>query len=139
MQTEITIKVKRTISDLLYSHGYLVTRKSENLLLVNLKEYETPLILVEAEDELYFQLDIIELTHLINDINLYKLLLKLNMELTPLALAIDDSRPEGEILVLVESLAIDNIYENEVISVIENIESSILNIASLLRNYLNKQ
>lgn len=139
MQTEVTIKVKRTISDLLYSYGYLVTRKSENLLLVNLKEYETPLILVEAEGELYFQLDIIELAHLINDINLYKLLLKLNMELTPLALGIDDSRPEGEILVLVESLAIDNIYENEVISIIENIESSILNIASLLRNYLNKQ
>lgn len=138
METEVSIKVKRSISDLLYSHGYIVNRKSDNLLLVNLKEYETPLILVEAEEELYFQLDIIELAYLINDIKLYKLLLKLNIDLTPLSLAIDDSREGGEILVLVESLAIDNIYENEVISIIENIESSILEIASFLKTYLNK-
>jgi hypothetical protein len=106
-------------------------------MLVTLKDYETPLILVEDENELYFQLDIIEMSHLVEDINLYKMLLRTNTELAPLALAIDDSREEDEVLVLIESIDRDNIDDRILIGIIEHFEDSIIKIAVMLKNYIN--
>lgn len=137
METQVKINVKQSITELLYSYGYIVKRESDALMLVTLKDYETPLILVEDEDELYLQLDIIELSSLVEDINLYKLLLTMNMELAPLALGVDDSRDGEEILVLIESLNRENIDDKELIGIIEHIESSVIRIAVLLKNYIN--
>jgi hypothetical protein len=137
METQVKINVKQSITELLYSYGYIVKRQSDSLMLVTLKDYETPLILVEDENELYFQLDIIEMSHLVEDINLYKMLLRTNTELAPLALAIDDSREEDEVLVLIESIDRDNIDDRILIGIIEHFEDSIIKIAVMLKNYIN--
>lgn len=137
METQVKINVKQSITELLYSYGYIVNRQSDSLMLVTLKDYETPLILVEDENELYFQLDIVEMSHLVEDISLYKMLLRLNTELAPLALAIDDSRDEDEVLVLIESLDRENIDDRELIGIIEHLESSIIRVAIMLKNYIN--
>lgn len=139
MQTEVSIRAKRTLSDVLYSYGYIVNHEREGVLIVTLKEYETPLIIVEEEDQLYFQLDIIGVDVLVEDTGLYKVLLKLNADLTPLSLAIDDSREEGEVLILTEALARENIDENELESVMEAFETSIIDIAVVVKDYLKNQ
>lgn len=137
METQVKINVKQSITELLYSYGYIVKRQSDSLMLVTLKDYETPLILVEDENELYFQLDIIEMSHLVEDVSLYKMLLRLNTELAPLALAIDDSRDEDEVLVLIESLDRENIDDKELIGIVEHLEASIIRVAIMLKNYIN--
>ena len=137
METQVKINVKQSITELLYSYGYIVKRQSDSLMLVTLKDYETPLIVVEDENELYFQLDIIEMSHLMEDISLYKMLLRMNTELAPLALAIDDSREEDEVLVLIESLDRENIDDKVLIGIIEHLEASIIRIAIMLKNYIN--
>lgn len=137
METEVSIRAKRTISDLLYSYGYMVKREQDEVLFVTLRDYETPLIIIEGEDELFFQLDIIGINQLVENSSLYKILLKMNMDLAPLSLAIDDSNEDsGEILVMAESLARENIDENELIAVVEAFEDSIIKVVYVLKEYL---
>ncbi len=137
METEVSIKAKRTISDLLYSYGYIVKRHQDDVLFVTLRDYETPLIIVEGEEELFFQLDIIGINQLVEDSSLYKILLKMNMDLAPLSLAIDNSDEDsGEILLMTESLVKENIDENELVSVVEAFEKSIIKVVYVLKDYL---
>lgn len=137
METEVSIRAKRTISDLLYSYGYIVKREQDDILFVTLRDYETPLVIIEGEDELFFQLDIIGIKQLVEDSSLYKILLKMNMDLAPLSLAIDDAdENSGEVLVMAESLARENIDENELIAVVEAFEESIIKVVYLLKDYL---
>ncbi len=137
METEVSIRAKRTISDLLYSYGYIVKRQQDNVLFVVFRDYERPLIIIEGEEELFFQLDIIGINQLVEDSNLYKMLLKMNMDLAPLSLAIDDSSEgSGEILLMTESLMKENIDENELVAVVEAFEESIIKVVYVLKDYL---
>ncbi len=137
METEVSIRAKRTISDLLYSYGYIVKRQQDNVLFVVFRDYERPLIIIEGEEELFFQLDIIGINQLVEDSSLYKMLLKMNMDLAPLSLAIDDSSEgSGEILLMTESLMKENIDENELVAVVEAFEESIIKVVYVLKDYL---
>lgn len=135
METSVNVRIKRTIEEVLLANGYLSEIQSNNIILVGLKNIQAKLIVIEEDKKLYFQLDVLPLNEIYEDINIYKELLKLNYEIVPLAMAIDATDLEDNILIITTTLEVENLDENELMNVIINFEGAIEKAIVTLKNY----
>jgi len=135
METSVNVRIKRTIEEVLLANGYLSEIQSNNIILVGLKNIQAKLIVIEEDKKLYFQLDVLPLNEIYEDINIYKELLKLNYEIVPLAMAIDATDLEDNILIITTTLEVENLDENELMNVIINFEVAIEKAIVTLKNY----
>lgn len=135
MKTIVNVKLKRNLEEVLLFYGYICENQNENIILIGLKNIDAKLIIIEDQKKLYFQLDIIEIDELLDDINLYKDLLSLNYDLVPLSISIDKSEELDSILILTAALDGENLSENELIKIIRSFEEAIEKIIILLKSY----
>ncbi|MBP9597424.1 MAG: hypothetical protein KBE24_11685, partial [Fusobacteriaceae bacterium] len=77
METSVNVRIKRTVEEVLLANGYLSEIQSNNIILVGLKNIKAKLIIIEEDKKLYFQLDVLPLNEIYEDVNIYKELLKL--------------------------------------------------------------
>lgn len=135
METSVNVRIKRTVEEVLLANGYLSEIQSNNIILVGLKNIKAKLIIIEEDKKLYFQLDILPINEIYEDVNLYKELLKLNYDIVPLAMAIDATDREDNILIITTTLEVENLDENELMNVIVNFEDAIEKAVLTLKNY----
>lgn len=135
METSVNVRIKRTVEEVLLANGYLSETQSNNIILVGLKNIKAKLIIIEEDMKLYFQLDVLPLNEIYEDINIYKELLKLNYDIVPLAMAIDATDREDNILIITTTLEVENLDENELMNVIINFEDAIEKAIVTLKNY----
>lgn len=135
METSVNVRIKRTVEEVLLANGYLSEIQSNNIILVGLKNIKAKLIIIEEDKKLYFQLDVLPLNEIYEDINIYKELLKLNYDIVPLAMAIDATDREDNILIITTTLEVENLDENELMNVIINFEDAIEKAIVTLKNY----
>ncbi len=79
METSVNVRIKRTVEEVLLANGYLSEIQSNNIILVGLKNIKAKLIIIEENKKLYFQLDVLPLNEIYEDVNIYKELLKLRL------------------------------------------------------------
>jgi hypothetical protein len=135
METSVNVRIKRTVEEVLLANGYLSEIQSNNIILVGLKNIKAKLIIIEENKKLYFQLDVLPLNEIYEDVNIYKELLKLNYDIVPLAMAIDATDREDNILIITTTLEVENLDENELMNVIINFEDAIEKAIVTLKNY----
>ena len=135
METSVIVRIKRTVEEVLLANGYLSEIQSNNIILVGLKNIKAKLIIIEEDKKLYFQLDVLPLNEIYEDVNIYKELLKLNYDIVPLAMAIDATDREDNILIITTTLEVENLDENELMNVIINFEDAIEKAIVTLKNY----
>jgi len=135
METSVNVRIKRTVEEVLLANGYLSEIQSNNIILVGLKNIKAKLIIIEENKKLYFQLDVLPLNEIYEDVNIYKELLKLNYDIVPLAMAIDETDREDNILIITTTLEVENLDENELMNVIINFEDAIEKAIVTLKNY----
>ena len=135
METSVNVRIKRTVEEVLLANGYLSEIQSNNIILVGLKNIKAKLIIIEEDKKLYFQLDVLPLNEIYEDVNIYKELLKLNYDIDPLAMAIDATDREDNILIITTTLEVENLDENELMNVIINFEDAIEKAIVTLKNY----
>jgi hypothetical protein len=135
METSVNVRIKRTVEEVLLANGYLSEIQSNNIILVGLKNIKAKLIIIEEDKKLYFQLDVLPLNEIYEDVNIYKELLKLNYDIVPLAMAIDATDREDNILIITTTLEVENLDENELMNVIINFEDAIEKAIVTLKNY----
>lgn len=135
METSVKVRIKRTVEEVLLANGYLSEIQSNNIILVGLKNIKAKLIIIEEDKKLYFQLDVLPLNEIYEDVNIYKELLKLNYDIVPLAMAIDATDREDNILIITTTLEVENLDENELMNVIINFEDAIEKAIVTLKNY----
>lgn len=71
METSVNVRIKRTVEEVLLANGYLSEIQSNNIILVGLKNIKAKLIIIEEDKKLYFQLDVLPLNEIYEDINIY--------------------------------------------------------------------
>lgn len=135
METSVNVRIKRTVEEVLLANGYLSEIQSNNIILVGLKNIKAKLIIIEENKKLYFQLDVLPLNEIYEDVTIYKELLKLNYDIVPLAMAIDATDREDNILIITTTLEVENLDENELMNVIINFEDAIEKAIVTLKNY----
>ena len=135
METSVNVRINRTVEEVLLANEYLSEIQSNNIILVGLKNIKAKLIIIEENKKLYFQLDVLPLNEIYEDVNIYKELLKLNYDIVPLAMAIDATDREDNILIITTTLEVENLDENELMNVIINFEDAIEKAIVTLKNY----
>ena len=135
METSVNVRIKRTVEEVLLANGYLSEIQSNNIILVSLKNIQAKLIIIEEGQKLYFQLDVLPINEIYEDVNIYKELLKLNYDIVPLSMAIDATDLEDNILIITTTLEVENLDENELMNVITNFEDAIEKAIVTLKNY----
>ncbi len=135
METSVNVRIKRTVEEVLLANGYLSELQSNNIILVSLKNIQAKLIIIEEGQKLYFQLDVLPINEIYEDVNIYKELLKLNYDIVPLSMAIDATDLEDNILIITTTLEVENLDENELMNVITNFEDAIEKAIVTLKNY----
>lgn len=136
METQVNVKLKRNIEEVLLSYGYLCEIQNSNIILVGLKNIEAKLIIIEQEGKIYFQLDIIPFDEIVETLEFYKELLQLNYDIVPLSIAIDKSMENDQVLILTTALEGENLDENELIKIIHSFEEAVESVIMLLKDYL---
>ena len=85
--------------------------------------------------ELYFQLDVLPLSEIKDNVNFYKDLLVLNYDLLPLTVAIDTTVEDDNVLIITTTLESENLSENELLVVIGSFEESLGDLIAVLHRY----
>lgn len=135
MKSKVKIKIERTVEDILLENGYVTEIKNENLMLVTLKNIEAKIAIIEDNNKLYFQLDVLPLSEIKDNVNFYKDLLVLNYDLLPLTVAIDTTVEDDNVLIITTTLESEDLSENELLVVIGSFEESLGDLIEVLHRY----
>ena len=135
MESKVKIKIERTVEDILLENGYVTETKNENLMLVTLKNIEAKIAIIEDNNKLYFQLDVLPLSEIKDNVNFYKDLLVLNYDLLPLTVAIDTTVEDDNVLIITTTLESEDLSENELLVVIGSFEESLGDLIEVLHRY----
>lgn len=99
---------------------------------VKLKSRNEVIKLYEKDNFLYFVCVIEKIANLVDERDLYKRMLELNVDIVPISIGIDSKNIEDARIVIIESLATENLDENEIINVIESFEKNIPQIKKII-------
>ncbi|MBN1470067.1 MAG: hypothetical protein JW924_15215 [Fusobacteriaceae bacterium] len=135
MESKVKVKIERTVEDILLENGYVTEIKNENLMLVTLKNIEAKVAIIEDNNKLYFQLDVLPLSEIKDNVSFYKDLLVLNYDLLPLTVAIDTTVEDDNVLIITTTLESENLLENELLVVIGSFEESLGDLIEVLHRY----
>ncbi len=105
---------------------------------VKLKESDNVVKLYEKGDSLYFECVLEKLEILLDDKDLYRKLLEINPTILPISIGINAQNEQDKRVVIGESLEVENLDENEIISVLDSFEANIPKVRHIL-NIFKKQ
>ena len=129
------LNTKTGITTFLSNQGYNITDRGAVLLLENDELNIGSLI---TNEQIEFVIDLCG----INDLDknklqeIYEKILDENTEILPSSFGIDSGNPEDKRLVLVDSLAIENLDENELLLTLDALALNVIDAYDLLEKYL---
>ena len=129
------LNTKTGITTFLSNQGYNITDRGTVLLLENDELNIGGLI---TDEQIEFVIDLCG----INDLDknklqeIYEKILDENTEILPSSFGIDSGNPKDKRLVLVDSLAIENLDENELLLTLDALALNVINAYDLLEKYL---
>ena len=129
------LNTKTGITTFLSNQGYNITDRGTVLLLENDELNIGGLI---TDEQIEFVIDLCG----INDLDknklqeIYEKILDENTEILPSSFGIDSGNPQDKRLVLVDSLAIENLDENELLLTLDALALNVINAYDLLEKYL---
>ena len=129
------LNTKTGITTFLSNQGYNITDQGAVLLLENDELNIGGLI---TDEQIEFVIDLCS----INDLDksklqeIYEKILDENTEILPSSFGIDSSNPEDKRLVLVDSLAIENLDKNELLLTLDALALNVIAAYDLLEKYL---
>ena len=129
------LNTKTGITTFLSSQGYNITDRGAVLLLENDELNIGSLI---TNEQIEFVIDLCG----INDLDknklqeIYEEILDENTEILPSSFGIDSGNPQDKRLVLVDSLAIENLDENELLLTLDALALNVIDAYDLLEKYL---
>ena len=129
------LNTKTGITTFLSNQGYNITDRGAVLLLENDELNIGSLI---TNEQIEFVIDLCG----INDLDknklqeIYEKILDENTEILPSNFGIDSSNPQDKRLVLVDSLAIENLDENELLLTLDALALNVIDAYDLLEKYL---
>ena len=129
------LNTKTGITTFLSNQGYNITDRGAVLLLENDELNIGSLI---TNEQIEFVIDLCG----INDLDknklqeIYEKILDENSEILPSSFGIDSGNPEDKRLVLVDSLAIENLDENELLLTLDALALNVIDAYDLLEKYL---
>ena len=129
------LNTKTEITTFLSNQGYNITDRGAVLLLENDELNIGSLI---TNEQIEFVIDLCG----INDLDknklqeIYEEILDENTEILPSSFGIDSGNPQDKRLVLVDSLAIENLDENELLLTLDALALNVINAYDLLEKYL---
>ena len=129
------LNTKTGITTFLSNQGYNITDRGTVLLLENDELNIGSLI---TNEQIEFVIDLCG----INDLDknklqeIYEKILDENTEILPSSFGIDSGNPQDKRLVLVDSLAIENLDENELLLTLDALALNVINAYDLLEKYL---
>lgn len=133
----ISTQKKVGLDQFLQDRDFLVKQLGEGLYQVQ-REEELPVYLNIQDSQIYFEVDLGAVkTHASQD--LFAQLLKLNTEILPVSLGIDDASETDPRLVLVESRETGDLSDEEVLSVFDSLAIAVEKTESLLSQYFGGQ
>lgn len=128
---------KSTLDQFLQDRDFLVEEIASGIYKVQ-REEELPVFVSIEGGQLFFEVDLGAVQdHASQD--LFTQLLKLNTEILPVSVAIDDASSEDERLVLVESREIGDLSDVEVLSVFDSLAIAVDKTEVLLSQYFKGQ
>lgn len=129
------LNTKTGITTFLSNQGYNITDRGAVLLLENDELNIGGLI---TDEQIEFVIDLCG----INDLDknklqeIYEKILDENTEILPSSFGIDSGNPQDKRLVLVDSLAIENLDENELLLTLDALALNVIDAYDLLEKYL---
>ena len=129
------LNTKTGITTFLSNQGYNITDQGAVLLLENDELNIGGLI---TDEQIEFVIDLCG----INDLDknklqeIYEKILDENTEILPSSFGIDSGNPQDKRLVLVDSLAIENLDENELLLTLDALALNVIDAYDLLEKYL---
>ena len=129
------LNTKTGITTFLSNQGYNITDQGAVLLLENDELNIGGLI---TDEQIEFVIDLCS----INDLDksklqeIYEKILDENTEILPSSFGIDSGNPQDKRLVLVDSLAIENLDENELLLTLDALALNVIDAYDLLEKYL---
>jgi len=104
----------------------------DNDIIVATRETELPVYIKKGEKDIYFEVDLGNISSIASE-ELYFKLLDLNTEILPVSLGVNNTNPEDPRLVLVESRETGDLCADEVLSVFDALELATDRAEELLR------
>ncbi len=136
MVEEIKIRneLETPLVEFLQTNDFFVEQITESILRVN-RSGELPVFLNVAEQSIYFEVDLGNISEIAGE-ELYFKLLDLNTEILPVSLGINSTNSKDPRLVLIESRETAHLDENEVLSVFDALELAVDKVEELLSGYI---
>ena len=134
--TNIMIFTKKTddLESFLQMQGFLV-EKLENDILRVVREDELPVYVSVQDENLYFEVDLGNVTSIGSE-KLYFKLLDSNTDILPVSFAINDSNPDDPHLVLVESRETTDLSDSELLAVFDALELAAEKAETILSEFV---
>ena len=117
-------------------NGFAVESVSDTIHKVT-RDGELPVFVSAEEKNMYFEVDLGNISEFANQ-ELYFKLLDMNTEVLPVSFAINNSNPQDPRLVLVESRETMDLSDQELLAVFDALELAVDRAESLLSEYLGK-
>jgi hypothetical protein len=136
MVEEIKIRneLETPLMEFLQANDFFVEQVTDSILRVN-RSGELPVFLNVAQQSIYFEVDLGNISEIVSE-ELYFKLLDLNTEILPVSLGINSTNSKDPRLVLVESRETAHLDENEVLSVFDALELAVDKVEELLSGYM---
>jgi hypothetical protein len=133
---DIIIKTERQddLLSFLQNHDFIVENLENNIHRV-LREEEDPVYLSISETNLYFEVDLGNISGIASQ-DLYFSLLNFNTEILPVSFAINNSNPKDPRLVLVESRETVDLCDAEILSVFDALALASEKAETLLTKFI---
>ncbi len=134
------LNTKESIIRFLEEHGYDVQESGEDILVVK-DEDGIPLYLMVGDEQVEFMLDLCGVDDLDPERReeAYEKILDENTEILPTCFGIDSTNPQDKRIVLVDSLALENLDPNEMLLSLDSIYMNVLTAHKLLSPYFKDQ
>ena len=130
----VRTKSKIPIIEFLQNNGYKTENIAGNVISIQ-KGEEFPVYVNIDGNVLFFEVDLGNISEIAGQ-ELYFKLLSMNTEILPVSVGIDTTEADDPRLVLVESRELDNLDDNEMLSVFDAFELAIDKVENVLAAYL---
>ncbi len=133
-ETYIKTQSKQKLADFLGDNGFHVEIVDDNVISIE-RDGELPVYAHIDSEVLFFEVDLGNIDEYADKALLFKLL-DLNTEILPVSLGIDTTEKDDPRLVLVESREVENLDDNEVLSVMDAMELATEKVETILSEYV---
>ena len=131
------LNTKTNITEFLEQEGYEVEEQQDGEVLVVTDEDGFTIFSVVTDMQIEFMVDICGEVDIQNDnlLDAYRMLLDQNTEILPTCYGIDTTDPENARIVLVDSLALENLDANELQLSLSSLAQNTINAVEILSPY----